>query len=306
MSTSFKIRTAVFPVAGLGTRFLPASKVVPKEMLPVVDMPLIQYAANEAVEAGCTTLVFVVNRYKHAIADYFDTAYELEHRLEQKGKDDLLAVVRSTLPDGVRCVFVTQSEARGLGHAVLCARPVVGDEPFAVLLPDDLIWNRERGALAQMVEVAEREHASVIAVQDVPREKTGSYGIVSLREEGAGRAGAGDDALAMAAIVEKPDPAQAPSTLGVVGRYVLSGRIFQALDDTSPGAGGEIQLTDAIQTLIAADQPVYACRFRGTRYDCGNKFGLVQATLRYALEDAELKAPTLAHMRRLLAGFDGG
>lgn len=297
MSTSFKIRTAVFPVAGLGTRFLPASKVVPKEMLPVVDMPLIQYAANEAVEAGCTTLVFVVNRYKHAIADYFDTAYELEHRLEQKGKDDLLATVRSTLPDGVRCVFVTQSEARGLGHAVLCARPVVGDEPFAVLLPDDLIWNRERGALAQMVEVAEREHASVIAVQDVPREKTGSYGIVSLADEAA-RDG---DVLRMSAIVEKPAPEQAPSTLAVVGRYVLSGAVFDLLERTAPGAGNEIQLTDAIEALIEADSPVHAYRFKGTRYDCGNKLGLVQATLRYALDDPDLAAPTLAHLRSLLA-----
>ena len=302
MSTPFKIRTAVFPVAGLGTRFLPASKVVPKEMLPVVDMPLIQYAANEAVEAGCTTLVFVVNRYKHAIADYFDTAYELEHRLEQKGKDDLLAVVRSTLPDGVRCVFVTQSEARGLGHAVLCARPVVGDEPFAVLLPDDLIWNRERGALAQMVEVAERERASVIAVQDVPREKTGSYGIVSLADETA-RDG---DVLRMSAIVEKPVPEQAPSTLAVVGRYVLSGAVFAHLERTAPGAGNEIQLTDAIEALLEADSPVHAYRFQGTRYDCGNKLGLVQATLRYALDDPDLAAPTLAHLRSLLAERDEG
>ncbi len=302
MSTSFKIRTAVFPVAGLGTRFLPASKVVPKEMLPVVDMPLIQYAANEAVEAGCTTLVFVVNRYKHAIADYFDTAYELEHRLELKGKDDLLATVRSTLPDGVRCVFVTQSEARGLGHAVLCARPVVGNEPFAVLLPDDLIWNRARGALAQMVDVAERERSSVIAVQDVPREKTGSYGIVSLADESA-RDG---DVLRMSAIVEKPAPEQAPSTLAVVGRYVLSGAIFDYLERTAPGAGNEIQLTDAIEALIEADSPVHAYRFEGTRYDCGNKLGLVQATLRYALDDPDLAGPTLAHLRTLLSERGNG
>lgn len=295
---TFKVRTAVFPVAGLGTRFLPASKVVPKEMLPVVDMPLIQYAANEAVEAGCRTLVFVVNRYKHAIADYFDTAYELEQRLEMKGRADLLDRVRSTLPDGVRCVFVTQSEARGLGHAVLCARPVVGDEPFAVLLPDDLIWNRGQGALAQMVEVAERERGSVVAVEDVPREKTGSYGIVSLADAGQ----AHGDALRMSAIVEKPAPEQAPSTLGVVGRYVLSGRIFGALAATPPGAGNEIQLTDAIEALIEGGDPVWAYRFAGTRYDCGNKLGLVQATLRYALDDEELRAPTLAHLREVLDG----
>jgi UTP--glucose-1-phosphate uridylyltransferase len=296
MTSSFKVRTAVFPVAGLGTRFLPASKVVPKEMLPVIDMPLIQYAANEAVEAGCTTLVFVVNRYKHAIADYFDTAYELEHKLEIKGKQELLARVRSTLPDGVRCVFVTQSEARGLGHAVLCARPVVGNEPFAVLLPDDLIWNRERGALAQMVEVAEREAASVIAVEDVPRERTGSYGIVSLVPEQP----ADGRALRMSALVEKPAPAQAPSTLAVVGRYVLSGAVFDALETTRPGAGNEIQLTDAIEGLIGTGEAVYAYRFRGTRYDCGNKLGLVQATLRYAMEDPELAQDTRAHMRRVL------
>lgn len=297
---SYKVRTAVFPVAGLGTRFLPASKVVPKEMLPVLDMPLIQYAANEAVEAGCKTLVFVVNRYKHAIADYFDTAYELEHTLELKGKQELLARVRSTLPDGVRSVFVTQSEARGLGHAVLCARPVVGEEPFAVLLPDDLIWNRERGALAQMVEVAEREGASVIAVEDVPREKTGSYGIVSLSQSEP----AHENAFLMSAIVEKPAPAEAPSTLGVVGRYVLSGRIFDHLERTVPGAGNEIQLTDAIEALIEEREPVYAYRFRGTRYDCGNKLGLVQATLRYAMEDPELAEATLTHMRQVLADHD--
>lgn len=295
---AFQVRTAVFPVAGLGTRFLPASKVVPKEMLPVIDMPLIQYAANEAVEAGCTTLVFVVNRYKHAIADYFDTAYELEHRLEQKGKDELLDRVRSTLPDGVRCVFVTQSEARGLGHAVLCAQPVVGDEPFAVLLPDDLIWNRERGALAQMVEFAQRESASVLAVEDVPLERTGSYGIVSLTDEPT-REGV---ARRMSAIVEKPAPEQAPSTLGVVGRYVLSGRIFAELARTRPGAGNEIQLTDAIEGLVEQGDPVYAYRFAGTRYDCGNKLGLVQATLRYAMEDPELAVATRAHMREVLSG----
>ncbi len=297
MNKPSRVRTAVFPVAGLGTRFLPASKVVPKEMLPVVDMPLIQYAANEAVEAGCTTLVFVVNRYKHAIADYFDTAYELEHRLEQKGRDDLLATIRSTLPEGVRCVFVTQSQALGLGHAVLCARPVVGDEPFAVLLPDDLIWNRERGALAQMVEAAARAGGSVIAVEDVPREKTGSYGIVSLAD---GQDAAGN-LMRMGAIVEKPAPGLAPSTLGVVGRYVLSAAAFDHLERTRPGAGNEIQLTDAIESLIEAGEPVYAFRFQGTRYDCGSKLGLVKATLRYALEDPDLAGPTLAHLRELLA-----
>ena len=291
MTSSFKVRTAVFPVAGLGTRFLPASKVVPKEMLPVIDMPLIQYAANEAVEAGCTTLVFVVNRYKHAIADYFDTAYELEHKLEIKGKQELLARVRSTLPDGVRCVFVTQSEARGLGHAVLCARPVVGNEPFAVLLPDDLIWNRERGALAQMVEVAEREAASVIAVEDVPRERTGSYGIVSLVPEQP----ADGRALRMSALVEKPAPAQAPSTLAVVGRYVLTPRIFDHLRAITPGAGGELQLTDAIAALLK-EEAVLAYPFKGTRYDCGSKLGYLQATVALARKHPEVGAAFTAWM----------
>ena len=227
---SFRIRKAVFPVAGLGTRFLPATKTVPKEMLPVVDRPLIQYAVDEAVEAGCDTLVFVTNRYKHAISDYFDKAYELEHKLEQSGKAELLAAVRDVLPPKVKAVFVTQAEALGLGHAVLCAKPVVGDEPFAVLLPDDLIWNRGKGALAQMVELAGRERASVIAVQDVPREQTGSYGIVAT-DSFADRHGA------ISAIVEKPKPDVAPSTLAVVGRYVLSGRIFALLEQTRAGAG---------------------------------------------------------------------
>src|SRR6476646_9040014 len=208
---SFRIRKAVFPVAGLGTRFLPATKTVPKEMLPVIDRPLIQYAVDEAIEAGCETLVFVTNRYKNAVADYFDKAYELEQKLERAGKTEQLELVRNVLPAHVRAVFVTQAEALGLGHAVLCAKPVVGDEPFAVLLPDDLIWNRGDGALKQMSDLAQRENASVIAVQDVPREQTASYGIVSTRAF-EGRHGAID------AIVEKPKPEVAPSTLAVVGR----------------------------------------------------------------------------------------
>jgi UTP--glucose-1-phosphate uridylyltransferase len=240
---SFRIRKAVFPVAGLGTRFLPATKTVPKEMLPIIDRPLIQYAVDEAVEAGCDTMVFVTNRYKHSIADYFDKAYELEQKLEKAGKGELLSLIRDVLPPKVRAVFVTQAEALGLGHAVLCARPVVGNEPFAVLLADDLIWNRGPGALSQMVELAEREQASVIAVQDVPREQTGSYGIVAT-EAFNGRHGT------IGEIVEKPRPEVAPSTLAVVGRYVLSGRIFELLEQTGAGAGGEIQLTDGIAALL--------------------------------------------------------
>ncbi|GAB2617739.1 UTP--glucose-1-phosphate uridylyltransferase GalU [Novilysobacter erysipheiresistens] len=275
-----RIRKAVFPVAGLGTRFLPATKTVPKEMLPIIDRPLIQYAVDEAIEAGCDTLVFVTNRYKHAVADYFDKAYELEQKLERAGKTEQLELIRNVLPRGVRAVFVTQTEALGLGHAVLCAKPVVGDEPFAVILPDDLIWNRGAGALKQMADAAEESGASMIAVQDVPRDKTGSYGIVAT-EDFAERQGR------ITAMVEKPQPADAPSTLAVVGRYVLNPRIFQLLESTRPGAGGEIQLTDAIAALLA-EETVNAYRFRGTRFDCGTHIGLIEATIRYALDHEKL------------------
>jgi len=277
---SQRIRKAVFPVAGLGTRFLPATKTVPKEMLPIIDRPLIQYAVDEAIEAGCDTLIFVTNRYKHAVADYFDKAYELEQKLERAGKQEQLELVRNVLPEGVRAVFVTQAEALGLGHAVLCAKPVIGDEPFAVILPDDLIWNRGPGALSQMADAAEATGASMIAVQDVPREKTASYGIVAT-EGFAERRGR------IQAIVEKPQPADAPSTLAVVGRYVLNPRIFELLESTRPGAGGEIQLTDAIAALLE-QEPVNAFRFQGTRFDCGTHIGLIEATIRYALDHEKL------------------
>jgi UTP--glucose-1-phosphate uridylyltransferase len=279
-ATQKRIRTAVFPVAGLGTRFLPATKTVPKEMLPIIDKPLIQYAVDEAVEAGCDTLVFITNRYKHAVADYFDKAYELEQKLERAGKSEQLDLIRNVLPPNVRAVFVTQAEALGLGHAVLCAKSIVGDQPFAVLLPDDLIWNRGAGALKQMADVAEATGASVIAVQDVPREQTGSYGIVAT-ESFQNRQGR------ITAIVEKPSPEVAPSTLAVVGRYVLSPRIFGLLESTRPGAGGEIQLTDAIATLLS-EEAVNAYRFQGTRFDCGTHIGLIEATIRYALDHEKL------------------
>jgi UTP--glucose-1-phosphate uridylyltransferase len=271
----------VFPVAGLGTRFLPATKTVPKEMLPIVDKPLIQYAVDEAVEAGCDTLVFITNRYKHAVADYFDKAYELEQKLEKAGKSEQLELIRNVLPPGVRAVFVTQAEALGLGHAVLCAKPVVGDQPFAVLLPDDLIWTRQSvaggaGALKQMADHAERTGGSAIAVQDVPRAQTGSYGIVAT-EGFDGQAGR------IHQIVEKPKPEDAPSNLAVVGRYVLSPRIFDLLETTRQGAGGEIQLTDAIAKLLPLER-VDAFRFHGTRFDCGTHLGLIEATVRYALD----------------------
>jgi UTP--glucose-1-phosphate uridylyltransferase len=290
---SFRIRKAVFPVAGLGTRFLPATKTVPKEMLPVIDRPLIQYAVDEAIEAGCDTMVFVTNRYKHSVADYFDKAYELEQKLEKAGKSELLSLIRDVLPPKVRAVFVTQAEALGLGHAVLCARPVVGDEPFAVLLADDLIWNRGPGALKQMVDLAEREQASVIAVQDVPREQTGSYGIVATESfhDGFG---------AITRIVEKPKPEVAPSTLAVVGRYVLDGRVFGLLEQTQAGAGGEIQLTDGIAALLQ-EKRALAYRFEGRRFDCGSRIGLVEATIQYALDHEDLADEARAYMTAALA-----
>ncbi len=288
-----RIRKAVFPVAGLGTRFLPATKTVPKEMLPIVDKPLIQYAVDEAIEAGCDTLIFVTNRYKHAVADYFDKAYELEQKLEKSGKYEQLDLIRNILPPHVRAVFVTQAEALGLGHAVLCAKAIVGNEPFAVLLPDDLIWNRGDGALKQMADAAEATGASVIAVQDVPHEQTGSYGIVAT-DAFSGRS------ARIRAIVEKPKPEVAPSNLAVVGRYVLDGRIFDLLERTTPGAGGEIQLTDAIAALLT-EKPVHAYRFQGTRFDCGTHLGLIEATIRYALDHEKLSDAARSMMQNALS-----
>lgn len=275
------LRKVVFPVAGLGTRFLPATKAVAKEMLPVLDRPLIQYAVDEAVEAGAETLIFVTNRYKHSIADYFDKAYELEDKLEEKGKEALLAMVQGTLPKHVRAVFVTQPEALGLGHAVLCAKPVVGDEPFGVVLPDDLIWNPGNGALAQMAAVADEQGAGVIAVEEVPEEDTDKYGVVDAKPL--------DERTALIKhMVEKPRPEDAPSNLAVVGRYVLPSRIFQLLEQTKPGAGGEIQLTDAIEALLKEDGRMLAYRFEGIRFDCGSKAGLVRATMHMAMQDPAL------------------
>ena len=279
-----RLRKVVFPVAGLGTRFLPASKVVAKEMLPVLDKPLIQYAVDEAIDAGADTLIFVTNRYKHSIADYFDVAYELEQKLERAGKNELLAAVRNVIPKHVRCVFVTQSEALGLGHAVLCAKPVVGDEPFGVILPDDLIWNQGKGALRQMAEFAAAENSGAIAVEEVPRSETNKYGIVDATPTS-------DRTALIKHVVEKPKPEVAPSNLAIVGRYVLPGKIFELLESTKPGAGGEIQLTDGIAALLD-QQKVYAYRFDGTRFDCGSKLGLVKATLHFALQDPALADAT--------------
>jgi UTP--glucose-1-phosphate uridylyltransferase len=282
---SKRMRKVVFPVAGLGTRFLPATKSVPKEMLPVLDKPLIQYAVDGAVDAGADTLVFVTNRYKHAIADYFDTAYELEAKLAEKGKNELLDAVKHTLPAHVRAVFVTQSEAHGLGHAVLCAKPAVGDEPFGVILPDDLIVHDGPGALRQMAEVAAAEDAGVIAVEEVPPDQTNRYGIVAVDDEPS------DRAARIRHMVEKPAPKDAPSNLAVVGRYVLPARTFDLLEQTTPGAGGEIQLTDALEALLQ-EHSTLAYRFAGRRFDCGNKRGLMQAMVYLALRDPEL-APAM-------------
>ncbi len=275
---SRKVTKAVFPVAGLGTRFLPATKASPKEMLPVVDKPLIQYAVEEAVAAGVTELIFVTGRGKRAIEDHFDKAYELEAELMRSGKNRLLKEVRNQLPEGVTCVYVRQAEALGLGHAVLCARHLVGDEPFAVILADDLI-DAKVPAMRQMTDLYEQRGASVLAVQNVAPQDTGSYGIVSADV-------AVDRVSRINGIVEKPKPADAPSTLAVVGRYVLSPRIFDYLASTRPGAGREIQLTDAIGRLLR-DEEVLAYQFIGTRYDCGTKLGYLKATVDHALKHPE-------------------
>jgi len=274
------IRKAVFPVAGLGTRFLPATKASPKEMLPIVDKPLIQYAAEEAEAAGADQLVFITGRNKRSIEDHFDKAYELESELESAGKAKLLDIVRNVLPASVTCVYVRQAEPRGLGHAVLCSKSVVGDEPFFVLLADDLIRSPAKGVVAQMAEVYERFGTSVLAVQEVPREETKQYGIVQVEPGPEGE-------LRVTSMVEKPDPSKAPSNLAVVGRYLLTPRIFEKLEQTDPGAGGEIQLTDAIAALLK-DEPVIAYPFEGKRYDCGSKLGYLEATVEFALVHPEL------------------
>lgn len=274
------VKKAVFPVAGLGTRFLPATKANPKEMLPVVDKPLIQYAAEEAVAAGIEELIFVTSSSKRAIEDHFDKNFELEAELERKGKDKLLALVRSVVPEGISCVYVRQAEALGLGHAVLCARPVVGDEPFAVILADDLIDGGDNPCLSQMVKKYEYNRCSVLGVEEVPPSETDKYGVVKCELI--------TDALSrVSEIVEKPQPSEAPSNLAVVGRYILTPRIFDLLQTTARGAGGEIQLTDAIAALLKEEQ-VLAYQFRGTRYDCGSKLGYLMASVEYGLKHEEL------------------
>jgi UTP--glucose-1-phosphate uridylyltransferase len=274
-----KVTKAVFPVAGMGTRFLPATKASPKEMLPVVDKPLIQYAVEEAVAAGITELIFVTGRSKRAIEDHFDKAYELEAELAARGKHELLEQVRSLLPAHVTCVYVRQAEALGLGHAVLCARQLVGQEPFAVLLADDLI-DSDPPVLGQMTALYERSYASVLGVQLVPRAETSQYGIVATQP-------VGPRTHQVTAIVEKPKPEDAPSELGVVGRYILSPSIFRHLEEVKPGKGGEIQLTDGIAAMMR-EEPVLAWEFEGTRYDCGSKLGYLKATLALGVKHPEV------------------
>ena len=286
-----KITKAVFPVAGLGTRFLPATKASPKEMLPIVDKPLIQYAAEEAIAAGATELIFITGRNKRSIEDHFDNASELETLLESGGKKQLLEILRGILPSHVSCIYIRQPGALGLGHAVLCAKPVVGDAPFSVILADDLI-DAEVAASEQMAEVFARKQASILGVEDVLPSETASYGIVDAFEIEA-------NLLQLKSIVEKPKPADAPSTLAVVGRYILTPKIFDCLEKVNPGKGGEIQLTDGISDLMQYEN-ILAYRFAGKRYDCGSKLGFMKANVELALKHSEISQDFKKYLHHLL------
>jgi UTP--glucose-1-phosphate uridylyltransferase len=290
------VKKAVFPVAGLGSRFLPATKASPKEMLPIVDKPLIQYAVEEAVLAGIEVMVFVTGRTMGAITDHFDKAYELETELANRNKTEILKIVQGVIPPHVSCVYIRQAEALGLGHAVLCARPVVGNEPFAVILADDLI-SGERGCVEQMVELYEQRGCSILGVERVAPEETQSYGIVKTGEHYPDNA----RVARVEQIVEKPRPELAPSNLAVVGRYVLTPRIFDKLETTGRGAGGEIQLTDAIAQLLR-DEIVLAYEFHGKRYDCGSKLGYLAATVEYGLKHPELRDEFRKYLKNLPLG----
>ena len=289
-----KVTKAVFPVAGLGTRFLPATKASPKEMLPIVDKPLIQYAVEEAIAAGITEMIFVTGRSKRAIEDHFDKSYEVEAELEARGKDALLEVVRSIKPANVNCFYVRQPAALGLGHAVLCAEKMVGDHPFAVILADDLLHSKVP-VMKQLVDVFNHYHSSVIGVERIRRDDSASYGVIEGREWE-------EDIIKLSGIVEKPQPALAPSNLGVVGRYVFMPGIFEHLRHTRPSAGNEIQLTDAIASLLAEEQ-VLAYRYYGTRYDCGSKLGYLKATVQLALQHPEVRDGFEAYLRECMSGF---
>jgi len=286
-----RIRTAVFPVAGRGTRFLPATKASPKEMLPIVDKPLIQYAVEEALEAGADRLVFVTGSSKRAIEDHFDTDAELERQLSEAGKQDMLALVRHIVPPEATCIFVRQGVPLGLGHAVLCAKSAVGDEPFFVHLADDLIYS-DVGCLTQMRQHFDKYGTSVLGVETVPQDQTGSYGIVAIEPDGKG-------AMRVTRIVEKPKPADAPSNLAVVGRYILTPAIFKKLERTQRGAGGEIQLTDGMARMIG-NTPFHALRYRGRRYDCGSRLGFLEANVAVALHRPDTAQETRSLVERLL------
>lgn len=291
-----QIRTAVFPVAGLGTRFLPATKASPKEMLPIVDKPLIQYAVEEAIEAGIDRLVFVTSSSKRAIEDHFDKNYELESELKGKGKYELLGLVRDLVPSHVSCAYVRQPEPLGLGHAVLCARHLVGNEPFAVILADDLMFGTHRSCLGQMVERYQERRCSLLGVEPVSPTETASYGIVDY-------AALSERLHRVHAIVEKPQPDVAPSNMAVMGRYILTPRIFELLAQVKPGAGGEIQLTDGIAALLV-EQPVLAYQFDGVRYDCGSKLGYLMATVEYALRHPQLQEAFREYLTEFVRTLD--
>jgi UTP--glucose-1-phosphate uridylyltransferase len=283
-----KVTKAIFPVAGLGTRFLPATKASPKEMLPIVDKPLIQYAVEEAIAAGMTEMIFVTGRSKRAIEDHFDKSYEMEAELEARGKADLLELVRGIKPSHIDCFYLRQSEALGLGHAVLCAEKLIGDNPFAVVLADDLLDGKPP-VLQQMIKKFNHYHSSLLGVEEIPLEQAGAYGIIEGKEWEK-------NIINLSGIVEKPTPEKAPSNLGVIGRYILKPRIFSHLRTLQPGAGGELQLTDAIQSLMS-DEQVLAYRYQGTRFDCGSKLGYLKATVEFALRHPEVKAEFDAYLR---------
>ncbi|KON79568.1 UTP--glucose-1-phosphate uridylyltransferase GalU [Azoarcus sp. PA01] len=284
-----KVTKAVFPVAGMGTRFLPATKASPKEMLPIVDKPLIQYAVEEAVAAGITDMIFITGRTKRSIEDHFDKAYELETELEARGKKEMLALVQRTVPKGVNCIYIRQSEALGLGHAVLCAAPVIGDEAFAVILADDLLDNPDSASIMeQMVGVYNYNRCSVLGTMNVPREETRQYGIVSTEAQHG-------DVQRVTGIIEKPKPEDAPTTQAVVGRYILTPRIFDHIRALQPGAGGEYQLTDAIAALLK-DEAVLSYQFKGVRYDCGSKLGYLKATVELGLRHPEIGEEFAAYL----------
>jgi UTP--glucose-1-phosphate uridylyltransferase len=285
-----KITKAVFPVAGMGSRFLPATKASPKEMMPVVDKPLIQYAVEEAIAAGITDMVFITGRNKRAIEDHFDKAYELEAELVMRGKEELLRILREVIPAHINCIYIRQTEPLGLGHAVLCAKPVVQDEPFAVILADDLI-DADTPVIKQMVNVFQQHQCSILGVKNVPREQTRQYGIVSSTTLEA-------DLELVNGIVEKPKPEDAPTTLAVVGRYILTPRIFHHLESVQAGAGGEIQLTDGIAALMK-EEKMLAYRFNGTRYDCGSKLGYLKAMVALGLKHPEVRDEFATYLQSL-------